>query len=242
MEYFPIIESLRKPASSFAGDIDWLFAMVTLVVGVWFFLTLGMFFWLCIRYRARPGVSAMYVTGKEKHLKKWINVPHILIIICDVFVIFYAIQVWYNVKQDMPIAGLEEGVELDSGDAYPTGMMEIDIIAQQWAWTFVHPGADNQLYTDDDIRTVDELHVENNRIYHFNLKSTDVLHDFSVPVLRLKQDAIPGRIIRGWFKPTETGGYDVQCAEMCGIGHGLMPAKIFIESPEDHASWIKKQG
>lgn len=235
MDYFPMIELLREPASTFAGDIDWLFAMVTIVVGFWFILTEGMFFWLLFRYRAKPGVPAQYITGKEKPLKKWITWPHFLIIICDIFVIIFAVQVWYNVKQVIP----EE-----------ENTMEIDIIAQQWAWTFVHPGADNILEdiaetkdvdeSADNIWTIDHLTVESNRTIKFNLKATDVLHDFSVPVLRLKQDAIPGRVIRGWFNATKNGEFDIQCAEMCGIGHGIMGAKIHIQSTDDHAAWIKQ--
>jgi cytochrome c oxidase subunit 2 len=62
-----------------------------------------------------------------------------------------------------------------------------------------------------------------------------------VPVFRLKQDAVPGRVITGWFEPTLTGSYDIQCAEICGIGHGLMGARIVIESPEQHAAWVAAQ-
>ena len=229
MDFFPIIEALREPASTYAGDIDWLFTLVTIVVGFWFIATEAMFFWLLYRYRAKKGVSALYVTGKEKNLKQWINIPHILIILGDIVLIYFAVQVWYNVKQYTP--------EPPEGET----VLEIDIIAQQWAWTFVHPGADNILGNEDDIATIDELTVEANRVVVFNLKSKDVMHDFSVPVLRLKQDAIPGRVIRGWFEATKTGDYDVQCAEMCGIGHGIMPATIHIQSKDDHANWIKKQ-
>ena len=57
----------------------------------------------------------------------------------------------------------------------------------------------------------------------------------------LKQDIIPGRTIRGWFKATQTGGFDIQCTEICGIGHALMPARIIIESHEDHAAWVMSQ-
>jgi cytochrome c oxidase subunit 2 len=60
-------------------------------------------------------------------------------------------------------------------------------------------------------------------------------------VFRLKQDAIPGREIVGWFTPTKTGTYDIQCAEMCGIGHGLMPARVVIDSAEQHAAWVSEQ-
>jgi cytochrome c oxidase subunit 2 len=74
------------------------------------------------------------------------------------------------------------------------------------------------------------------------MRSRDVLHDFSVPVFRLKQDIIPGREITAWFEPTVAGTFDIQCAEMCGIGHGIMGARIFVETPEQHAAWLETGG
>jgi cytochrome c oxidase subunit 2 len=208
-------------ASSFAQDIDFVYNLVLYMTGFWFVVTNVAFFWLLWRYRARPGVSAQYVTGNEHHLKRWIEWPHYAIILCDLFIIVAAVQVWYHVKQDMPQA--DETVR---------------VMSQQWAWSFVHPGPDGKLDTPDDIKTVDTLHVEVNKTYHFELESRDVLHSFSVPAFRLKQDAIPGRIIRGWFKPTRPGTYDLQCAEICGIGHGLMAGRVAVETAEQHAAWL----
>ena len=67
------------------------------------------------------------------------------------------------------------------------------------------------------------------------------MNSFSVPVFRLKQDALPGRVITGWFEANKTGEYDIQCAEICGIGHGVMAGRISIESPEDHVAWMERQ-
>ena len=166
-------------------------------------------------------MKSQYLTGKEKHVKRWITIPHGLVLFCDVFIIIASVRVWYDVKQQLP-------------DADST----IRVIGQQWAWTFQHPGPDNELDTPDDIFTVDDLHIEVEKTYHFRLESRDVLHSFSVPVFRLKQDAIPGRSITGWFHATRTGDYDVQCAEICGIGHGVMAARIHIEDANQHAAWI----
>lgn len=209
--------------SSFSGDVDELFVLICVIVGFWFFLTLGMFFWLLFRFRAKDGVPAEYVTGHEKHLHRWVSIPHAIIILCDVVLIAGAIRVWYEVKQFMP--------EPD---------VTIGVIAQQWAWTFVHPGLDGKLDTEDDIRMIDELHVQADTTYHFRLESLDVMHSFSIPVFRLKQDAVPGRVILGWFKPTGVGEHDVQCAEMCGIGHGIMGARVIVEDAETHAKWIRE--
>jgi cytochrome c oxidase subunit 2 len=209
-------------ASTYASSIDNVIFLVAVLVGFWFFVAEGMFFWLIWRFRAKEGVKSEYIEGHEKHLKRWITWPHGLVLVCDLIIIVAAVQVWYNVKQRLP--------EADS---------TVRVIGQQWAWTFQHPGADNELDTADDIFTVDELHVEVNQTYHFLLESRDVLHSFSVPVFRIKQDAIPGRTITGWFEPTIVGEFDMQCAEICGIGHGVMASRIFIEDQQAHADWIQ---
>jgi cytochrome c oxidase subunit 2 len=219
-----MIEYLIPRASTFAHDIDWLFTVILLTVGFWFFVAQGALFYLVFRFRRKEGVAAQYIAGEQKSEKKWISIPHVLVILCDVGIIVATILVWNNVKQSLPPA--QETVR---------------IVAQQWAWTFVHPGPDRKLDTADDITVVDELHVKSGTVYHFELTSRDVVHSFSVPVFRLKQDAVPGRIIRGWFEPTKNGQFDIQCAEMCGIGHGLMPARISIESVEEHEKWMKEQ-
>ncbi len=218
-----MIEAYVERASTFAGDIDNLFSMIFWIVAVWFIAAEAILFYFCFRYRKVEGVKAEYINGEKKHHKKWISIPHYLVLFCDVFIVAGAIAVWYNVKQRQPEPDLVVGV-----------------LAQQWAWTFTHPGPDRILRTDDDIVTVDELHIMENTTYHFELESKDVLHSFSIPVFRLKQDAIPGRRITGWFKATKTGEWDIQCTEICGIGHGMMPARIHITSAYDHNQWLAK--
>lgn len=216
-----MIDSYVAQVSTFAGDIDNLILLIACLVGFWFLVCESVFFWLCWRFRASAHPESLDITGDEKELKRFITIPHALVLVCDVFIIIFAVRVWVEVKQTMPPA-----------DA------TVRVISQQWAWTFVHPGPDGRLDTDDDIKTVDDLHVEVGKTYHFELESRDVIHSFSVPVFRLKQDAVPGRIIRGWFRATQTGEHDIQCTEICGIGHGVMAGRILIESPAEHRSWM----
>jgi cytochrome c oxidase subunit 2 len=208
-------------ASTYAQDIDNLILLIGLIVGVFFLAAEVIFFWLILRFRAKPGVRGQYITGEKKSEMKWISYPHYLVLAFDIIILVAALRVWHDVKIDLPEA-----------------QEKVRIIAQQWAWTFVHAGPDGQLDTTDDIRTVDELNLQVNRLYHYELHSKDVLHSFSVPVFRLKQDAVPGRAITGWFEPTVTGEFDIQCAEICGVGHGLMPARVRIRSAADQAAWL----
>jgi|TARA_B100001964_G_scaffold225635_1_gene273668 cytochrome c oxidase subunit 2 len=216
-----VIESLIPALSSYARQIDFLITEVTVIVGVWLVAAEALFFYFIFKYRAREGHRADYITGDEPRMRKWLIGPVLVVFVCDIFLIVGALKTWSHIKIELP----------------PPAVV-IKVIGQQWAWTFIHPGADGRLDTADDIVTVDELHVEVDKVYHFQLESRDVVHSFSVPVFRLKQDAIPGRTITGWFKAIGTGSYDIQCAEICGLGHGVMAARIVIGSAEQHAAWI----
>lgn len=217
-----MIEYYIPALSTFAGDIDFTIDLILWLTGFWFVLSEGIFFWLIWRFRKKEGVPGEYISGEEAYQKKWITYPHFAVLVCDVFILYFAMTTWYHVKQHLP--------EPDQ---------TVRIIGQQWTWTFVHPGKDGKIDTADDITKVNELHVKVGDTYHYKLESRDVMHSFSVPVFRLKQDAIPGRVITGWFSATGEGEYDIQCAEICGIGHGLMGARIFLESGEKHAAWIE---
>jgi cytochrome c oxidase subunit 2 len=219
-----MIERLVPQAASYARDVDWLFTLIFVTVGFWFLVAEVVFFWFLWRFRRREGVPALHITGTVNKEKRWISIPHALIIICDVVLIIGTMYVWAAVRQDLPPAE-----------------QKVRVIAQQWAWTFVQPGPDGQLDTADDITTLDELHVQADTTYHFELTSKDVVHSFSIPVFRLKQDAVPGRVITGWFRPTTPGTYDIQCAEICGIGHALMPATLTIETPDRHQEWMRSK-
>ena len=207
--------------SSYGGQIDDLFWLITALVGFWFVLAQVILFYFVFRYRRRPGRPALHVRGDKWGQLSWIIVPLILVVACDFWIDVATANVWENIKEHIPTA-----------DA------RIRVDAQQWAWTFTHPGPDGKLDTPDDIVTVDDLHIEVGKTYVYELRSKDVLHSFCIPVFRLKQDAIPGRSISGWFKATEAGKFDIQCTEICGIGHAFMPAHLTIESAEDHKKWM----
>jgi cytochrome c oxidase subunit 2 len=212
-------------ASTFAADVDHLVLLVAVIVGVWFLLAELVFFALIFKFRARDGRRSQYLTGEQKHEKRWISYPHYAVLVFDVIIVIAALRVWNTIKI-----------------ATPETQETVRVIAQQWAWTFVHAGPDGQLDTPDDITTIDDLNLQVDRPYQFELHSRDVLHSFSIPAFRLKQDAVPGRVIRGWFTPTRAGTYDVQCAEICGLGHGLMPARVHVQTAAQHAAWLAGAG
>ena len=221
-----MIDQIVPQASTFAAEIDNVVNLVGVMVGFWFFLSLGTFFYLVWRYRYKEGVPTTYVDGTDPKHKRFISVPHNLILVCDVVLIVFAVKAWVHVKQTLPEP--TDGTQAD----------KVRIISQQWAWSFQYPGPDGKFDTADDVKVTDELHVKRDVITHWELMSRDVLHSFSVPVFRLKQDAIPGRVVTGWFEATQNGTYDLQCTEICGIGHGVMFGKVVVETAEQRDLWL----
>ena len=215
------MEYIIEQASSFAADIDRVILIVAILGGFWLLAAEAVLFYFVFKFRASNNPKAKYITGEKKEEMKWIHWPHNLVLLCDLVIIAFAVKAWYDVKQTLP-----EPQET------------IRIVGHQWAWKFVHPGPDGKLGSEDDVETVDELHLKVGKTYHFKLESIDVMHSFSVPVFRLKQDAVPGRVITGWFKPTKEGTFDIQCAEMCGIGHGIMAARMYVHSEGGYRKWI----
>jgi cytochrome c oxidase subunit 2 len=218
------MDFLIESASSFSGEADLVIWIITILTGFWLIVAEVVLFAFIFKFRKRPGVNGQYVSGEKPEEMKWIHLPHNLILLCDVVILVFAVRLWYNVKQDLPPAD-----------------ETIQVIGHQWSWRFVHPGLDKKIGTEDDVETVGELRVKVGKTYHFKLEAADVLHSFSIPTYRLKQDAIPGRVITGWFKPTKLGEFDIQCAENCGIGHGAMKARLFVETESEHVKWLVKK-
>jgi cytochrome c oxidase subunit 2 len=120
----------------------------------------------------------------------------------------------------------------------------VEVQAQQWAWNFRYPGDDGVFNTGDDIVTLNELRMPNDKPLMLQMTSKDVIHSFSLPWIRRKQDVIPGAIRRIWFtpKPSETGDYEIVCAEMCGLNHYKMRGLLTLMSSEEYAAWHATAG
>ena len=102
----------------------------------------------------------------------------------------------------------------------PADAETIKVIGQQWFWSFEHA---------DGTKEVNELHVQKDKPYRFEITSLDVNHAFNVPDWTLLIDAVPGRINTLWNMFTEDGEYLIQCREYCGFSHYNMKAKLFVE-------------
>ncbi|MBI4309868.1 MAG: hypothetical protein HY591_06015, partial [Candidatus Omnitrophica bacterium] len=93
----------------------------------------------------------------------------------------------------------------------------------------------------DDITTVNQLHIPIGRPVIIHLSTKDVIHSFAIPVMRVKQDALPGMSIQTWFTPTKTGQWEIACAQLCGIGHYRMKGFLTVHTQKDYDDWLSQQ-
>lgn len=205
-------------ASSFGGDVDRLFYVILYITGAVFVIVEVALLVFLVRYRRREGRTATYTHGSTRAEIIWTTIPAVTVVLLA----FFSHRVWSAVKDPARVPS----------DAVPLG-----VHAKQFEWQFTMPGRDGRLGTDDDVFRRDELHLEVGRDYRAALTAQDVIHSFFIPAFRLKQDAVPGMTITVWFRPTLTGTFDLACAELCGVGHYRMGAKVVVHSAEDFARW-----
>lgn len=139
----------------------------------------------------------------------------------------------------------------------------VEVTAKQYEWLTRYPGkdgrfgrkhaelfdeTDNPLGLDpkdadakDDIIVRGAVYLPVGRGAWINIHSWDVLHSFNVPVLRAKQDAVPGLTTHTRIVPTAPGRYEIACAEICGPGHYRMRGFVNVKSKEDFEKWLKSQ-
>ena len=139
----------------------------------------------------------------------------------------------------------------------------VEVVGQQWQWSFRYPGKDGQLGTvnarnitinnpfgmnaddplgqDDILIDTNTLRLPLDRPVKLLVRSKDVLHNFTVPQFRVKMDLVPGMVPYLWLTPTREGTFDILCEELCGIAHHAMRGKVIVESEDAFNSWLAEQ-
>lgn len=138
-----------------------------------------------------------------------------------------------------PYVTAESGQTIDSAEE----PYEVKVIAQRYSWTFVYPNGTVEEFTGNatSVQTGNTLVLPNDRPVRLNITSRDWLHSFHVPEMGLKQDAFPGQYQTILTKPTDTGEYQLYCAEYCGSGHSQMLGTVDVRTEEGFTDWLANQ-
>lgn len=217
------------------------------VMHIFMFVIFGgwsIFFVYClVKFRYRDDHRANPVQVKAK-ASKW---SEVMVVIFEAAVLIgFSIPIWRSAKAEPPKA--EENP------------FRARVVGEQFAWNFQYPGADGK-YGQTDPKLVNtatnplglnrsgdgaddivsgELHVPANRPVIVEITAKDVIHSFFLPVMRVKQDAMPGMRIPVWFTPTMEGTFEVACAQLCGNNHYSMKALMYVQSEQALNEWLTK--
>ena len=242
-----MLELLGLPpqASAHAAEIDnmtvmlhWL--MLALFVGWGIFLV-----YTLIRFRASANPKADY-KGVTSHASSYLDV--VVVVVEAVILLAFAIPAWAVRVNALPP---EEGATV------------VHVIAKQFAWHIVYPGPDgrfgrrdaslitttNEIGLDrddpngaDDIYTINNLNLPVDTPVIVYLTTMDVIHSFGITSMRVKQDAIPGMEIPVWWEPTVVGAYEINCSQLCGLGHYRMRGAVTIMTQTDYEAFLAEEG
>ncbi len=185
------------------------------VVGVLLYFGYALTFW---RRRAGDDTDAAPLHGNVKVQATWI---------IGTAVIVLGLFVFGTVELIAPAgAGAGEGPQpiwkpagttassLTSWTPGGSNILQVQVIGQQWAWTFRYPQFGGFETT--------QLVLPVGEPVQFNVTSLDVIHSFWAIQLGVKADANPGINNVAYTTPQEIGSFEVRCAELCGIWHGSM--------------------
>jgi cytochrome c oxidase subunit 2 len=231
-------------ASTHAAEIDYMIVIIHWLMLV-LFVGWGIYFVMVLfRFRASANPRANY-HGVKSHFSSYIEIA--VAVIEAVLIVFFAIPAWARRVSDMPP---------------PSESVVVRVVGEQFAWNVHYPGPDGQFgRTDiklvapdnplgldrsdpvakDDVTTINQLNLPVGKPIIVHLSSKDVIHSFSLPQMRVKQDAIPGMSIPLWFTATETGDWEINCSQLCGLGHYRMRGFYSIKSQSDYDAWLKEE-
>lgn len=202
--------------------IDSLFMFILWLTGIIFIGTEVALFWFMWKYNRRANPRPVQFSHGSHTLEVvWTILPAVTLL----FIAIYQMNAWADAKMRKP-------------HIPPTA----EITGRQFNWDVRYPGPDGELHTPDDIiRTEGDIHLPVNEEILLVIKSTDVVHSFFLPNLRLKQDVVPGMEQYMWFKARETGQFDIVCAELCGWGHYRMKGRVTFEPRAAYDKWLDEK-
>lgn len=225
---------------------NWSYIDNTIIITFWItgvvFAAVVLFMAYCVyRFRHKEGNTAAY-EPENKRLESWLTIATGVGVAA---MLAPGLFVWHQFV------------------TVPDDATEVEVVAQQWQWSYRLPGLDGKLGLadtrnvtpenplglkaddpngqDDVIVEAADLHLPIDKPVKMLLRSIDVLHDFYVPEFRAKMDMVPGSVTYFWFTPTRTGSFEVLCAELCGQGHAFMRGIVMIDTDEDYAAWLGEQ-
>ena len=222
----------QPAATELARDIHWLDGMITVIITAIVILVTALLAFCIVRYNRKTNPNPGTFTHNSPLEIAW-TVGPILVL---VFIGAFSLPVLFK-QQEIPEADIN-----------------IKVTGYQWFWgyeyedhdfgfeSFLLPREDlaDAGYSEDEylLATDTAVVVPVGKTVVMHVTGADVIHSWTIPAFGVKQDAVPGRIARLWFKAEKEGTYFGQCSELCGKDHAYMPITVKVVSQEAYEAWI----
>ena len=214
-----ILPGASHPVADRSSDIDGLFKFCSVFGGAIMIFVAGYVIYFAIAFRARPTDTAdtvgIPIHDSPKLELWWTVLPAALLVLLTAL----SINVWYKIY---------------FGTTSPA--LTTEVIGHQFYFEYRYPGLKSSVVSSSEA-----MHLPLGVPVRLLITSTDVIHQFWVPEIRLKAAAVPGLVQNLNFTPLQAGTYDVSCSEFCGVDHSTMQGKLVIEPVAAFTKWLDQE-
>ena len=234
MWWIPIARAstfMPPAASDIARRVDSIYEFLLIASLISFFILVGGMIYFVHKYKRKgDDDKTAYITHNHTLEFIWSFVPLVIFL----FVCAWGIMVYLDMRS-VP----------DDENA-----IEIHVVGKKWQWEFTYKNGHKELpgLGDDGkpipptitvpINTAVRLIMSSEKVNPDDKDDRAVLHSFFIPALRVKQDVVPGRYTKLWFKAEKKGMFNVFCTEYCGTGHSTMGARVHVVSQQEYENYV----
>ncbi|TMK27021.1 MAG: cytochrome c oxidase subunit II [Actinobacteria bacterium] len=228
-----------------ASEIDSLYKIILVVAVVVFVVVWGGLLYALVRFRKRRGAVPAQIRGNTRLEVGW-TVGAALILIALAVITFVKLPSIQNPPNSGPggdqLAGNGRVLYASTERKLPPNRkaLNITVIGRQFVWQYVYPGA-NEPDGLGAPYSYEAMVVPTNTTVTLDIVSSDVVHEWWIPELGGKFQAVPGYHSYSWFKVDRPGIYRGQCSFLCGRGHARMIATVKAVPPSQFDEWLARQ-
>jgi cytochrome c oxidase subunit II len=202
-----------SPHSPQAQVIATLFAHFLILAAAIFVIVAGLVVYGVLRFRSRAeAVEPPQIFGSRRFEIAWTLIP--LVIVAILFIVTLRAMALIDAPQ--------------RADRTP----DLVITGHQWWWEARYPNG---------AAIAGEIHIPVSRRLLVRVESADVIHDFWVPQLARKIDAVPGLASYIWLEADSPGTFQGRCSEFCGAQHAWMQFVVVAETEAAFSAWLSRQ-
>jgi cytochrome c oxidase subunit II len=227
-----------------ASEIDSLYKIILAIAVVVFVAVWGGLLYALVKFRKRRGAVPAQIRGNTRLEVAW-TVGAALILIALAVITFVKLPAIQNPPNSSAngdrLAARNVLLASTERKLPPNGKaLNITVVGRQYIWQYVYPGASEP----DGLGapySYEEMVVPTNTTVTLDVVASDVVHEWWIPELSGKVQAVPGYHSYTWFKVEQPGVYRGQCSFLCGRGHARMIATVRAVPPAQFDEWLANQ-